>query len=277
MELTLQSDLPRRTLRTRRFNPETTGIFLRVLRVLRGEHDTRPSIRYQIAVAAAIAGAMVASHYSRLGLTLTHYDARGHLVVARRIADSITPGWQQIGAVWLPLPHLLNAIPVQVDLFYRSGASAVALSVAAFAVATGSIASIVLTLTQSSLAAIAAAAVFALNPNVLYLQSTPMTEPLLMALTTMGVAMLIEWCLTTPGGAELAPPTDNSAGHRDHPVAGADDPVAGRASSAPTGEAIGWIFALACMTRYEAWPITACALTAAAWTLHRRGTPWAAA
>ena len=85
---------------------------------------------------------MVASHYSRLGLTLTHYDARGHLVVARRIADSITPGWQQIGAVWLPLPHLLNAIPVQVDLFYRSGALAVALSVAAFAVATASITSI---------------------------------------------------------------------------------------------------------------------------------------
>ncbi len=25
-------------------------------------------------------------------------------------------GWQQIGAVWLPLPHLLNAIPVQIDL-----------------------------------------------------------------------------------------------------------------------------------------------------------------
>jgi len=247
---------------------------------------------------------MVASHYSRLGLTLTHYDARGHLVVARRIADSITPGWQQIGAVWLPLPHLLNAIPVQVDLFYRSGASAVALSVAAFAVATASIASIVLTLTQSSLAAIAAAAVFALNPNVLYLQSTPMTEPLLMALTTMGVAMLIEWCLTTPVGAELArpdaelfSPTDNSAGPQDNSVArrdnvaagddnsvpggdypaGGDYPVAGRASSAPTGEAIGWTFALACMTRYEAWPITACALTASAWTLHRRGTPWVAA
>jgi hypothetical protein len=241
---------------------------------------------------------MVASHYSRLGLTLTHYDARGHLVVARRIADSITPGWQQIGAVWLPLPHLLNAIPVQVDLFYRSGASAVAISVAAFAVATVSIASIVLTLTESSLAAIAAAAVFALNPNVLYLQSTPMTEPLLMALTTLGVAMLVEWCLTTPVGAELArpnaelfSPTDNSAGPQDNSVArrdnvaagddnsvaGADDRVAGRASSAPTGEAIGWIFALACMTRYEAWPITVCAIAAAAWTLHRRGMSWIAA
>ena len=64
-----------------------------------------------IALAAAVGGALVAWHYHTLGLTLSHYDARGHLIVARRIADSITPGWQQIGAVWLPLPHLLNAIP----------------------------------------------------------------------------------------------------------------------------------------------------------------------
>ena len=85
-----------------------------------------------IAVAAFVGGAIAAWHYHRLGLTLMHYDARGHLVVARRIFDSITPGWQQIGAVWLPLPHLLNAVPVQIDRLYRSGASAVAISVVSF-------------------------------------------------------------------------------------------------------------------------------------------------
>src|SRR5207247_8166749 len=65
---------------------------------------------------------------------------------------------------------------------------------------------------------------------------------------------------------------DNVAAGDDHSVPGGEYPMAGRASSAPTGEAIGWIFALACMTRYEAWPITACALTAAVWTLHGRST-----
>ena len=35
-------------------------------------------------------------------------------------------------------------------------------------------------LTGSRCAAVAGAAVFALNPNVLYLQATPMTEPLLL-------------------------------------------------------------------------------------------------
>ena len=194
-----------------------------------------------MALVAACVGSSVAWHYHRLGLTLSHYDARGHLVVARRIVDSITPGWQQIGAVWLPLPHLLNAIPVQADLFYRTGASAVAISIASYAIAAGAIAWIVLALTESIVAAAAGAAVFALNPNVLYLQSTPMTEPLLLATTTVAVAMMMAW-----------------------------------SRAALPGCYVGWAFAIACLTRYEAWPVTISALLAAGWTRWRRGQPLAA-
>src|SRR3954447_16030166 len=103
-----------------------------------------------VAAIAALEGTGVAIRYHQLGLTLSHYDARGHLVVARRIFDSVTPGWQQLGAVWLPLPHLLNAGPVQIDAFYRTGASAVAYSILSFAIATGAIAWIVITLTRSA-------------------------------------------------------------------------------------------------------------------------------
>ena len=107
-----------------------------------------------VGVAAASLGTVAALHYHQRGLTLSHYDSRGHLVVARRVIDSLPPGWQQIGAVWLPLPHLLNLLPVQIDAFFRTGASAVAISIASVAIATGSIASIVLTLTESSAAAL---------------------------------------------------------------------------------------------------------------------------
>src|ERR1700682_5687915 len=127
-----------------------------------------------VAFAAASAGTLTALHDHRLGLTLSHYDARGHLVVARRIVDSITPGWQQIGAVWLPLPHLLNFLPAQIDVLYRTGLTAVAVAITAFAAAAGAIAWIVRRLTGSVAAAAVGAAVFALNPNVLYLQATPM-------------------------------------------------------------------------------------------------------
>jgi hypothetical protein len=194
-----------------------------------------------IAVAAALAGLGVAWWYSRLGLTLTHYDARGHLVVARRIADSITPGWQQVGAVWLPLPHLLNALPVQIDALYRSGASAVALSILSFAAAAAAVAWIVASLTGSWPAAVAGVLVFALNPNVLYLQATPMTEPLLIALCLAAIGLLVSWCRRAATGGF------------------------------PSDRIVGWSFALACLTRYEAWPVTIGGLTAAAWVLWRHG------
>jgi len=208
-------------------------------------------------LAAAVGGAIAAWHYHLLGLTLSHYDARGHLVVARRIIDSITPGWQQIGAVWLPLPHLVNAIPVQLDLFYRTGASAVAISIACYAVTVAAIVWIVRSLTDSTAAACAGAVVFALNPNVLYLQSTPMTEPMLLATATTAVAMLIEWSRKRDSG-----PHDKKAyGHFSTDAA----------EKGPYPFLVGWAFALACLTRYEAWPVTASALAAAAWVRWRRG------
>jgi hypothetical protein len=198
--------------------------------------------------AALAGGAVAALVYHRRGLTLSHYDARGHLIVSRRIIDSITPGWQQIGAVWLPLPHLLNAIPVQIDAFYRNGASAVAISIVSFAIAAAAIAWVVVALTASVPAALAGALVFALNANVVYLQATPMTEPLLLALTCLGVAMLLEWTTSDRG---VLPAVDSHV--------------------------VGAVLALACLTRYEAWPVTYVALATAAWARWRRGEPIGAA
>jgi hypothetical protein len=211
----------------------------------------RHALTGAVAGCAVLGGALVARHYHQLDLTLSHYDARGHLVVARRIFDSLTPGWQQIGAVWLPLPHLLNAVPVQIDLFYRTGASGVAISVAAFAVATAAIAWIIAAITGSVWAAVAGAAVFALNPNVLYLQATPMTEPLLMALTVLSIALLLRWCAGDAGTPAPVSPWRRS-----------------------DGAIAGSVLALACLTRYEAWPVTVSALVAAVWVRWRAGDDW---
>ena len=122
---------------------------------------------------------VAAFHYHRAGLTLAHYDARAHLVVARRVLDSLTPGWQQIGAVWLPLPHLLDVLPVQIDWLYRTGFSGVAISIASMALAAWSLAALLQRTTGDWIGGAVAAALLMLNPDVLYLQSTPMSEPLL--------------------------------------------------------------------------------------------------
>jgi hypothetical protein len=187
----------------------------------------------------ALLGMYAVYFYATSGLTLSHYDAKAHLVVARRILDSLTPGWVQIGAVWLPLPHLINMLPVQIDLLYRSGGFAVALSVLSHALAVSSIAGTVLLLTASPAGAVLAATLFATNPNVLYLQSTPMTEPLLFGLTTLLVWLVVRWMMN----GQLGDST----------------------------RAIGWTMVLACLTRYEAWPVTACVFVASMFAWWRRG------
>lgn len=197
-----------------------------------------------IAVASAAWGSAAAVFYYAVGLSLAHYDAKAHLVVARRILDSLTPGWEQIGAVWLPLPHLLNALPVQVDSFYRTGASATAISVAAFAVAVTALAWLVGRATGAVPAALAAAVVLAANPNLLYLQATPMTESLGAGFMLLGLGLTVRW-------------TD-----RGFP----------RSTWAP-----GLALAAACLTRYEAWPFTATLLVLVGVVLVAHGQAWGAA
>jgi hypothetical protein len=200
-----------------------------------------------IAVAVAVAGAAAAVHYHQLGLTLSHYDARAHLVVARRVLDSLTPGWQQVGAVWLPLPHLLNLLPVQIDWMYRTGASAVAISVLSMAVAAGSLAWIVHRITGSIAGGLTCAALLMLNPDVVYLQSTPMTEPLLFGTTFLAVALIAEWT---------------------RPPSSLPD-FGGTAPRSSLGA--GWACIAAVLTRYEAWPIVASAIGLAWLARIRRG------
>ena len=109
----------------------------------------------RLVTALAIAGGTAAAlYFARHDLTLSHYDARAHLVVARRVTDSLTPGWRQIGALWLPLPHLLNLIPVALWWNYQTGGSAVAWSILTFAAGLGALSGYLQRHTRSTVIAI---------------------------------------------------------------------------------------------------------------------------
>ncbi len=194
-----------------------------------------------LGAASCLAGLAALAHYLRAGLTLAHYDAKAHLVVARRIVDSLTPTWDQIGAVWLPLPHVLNMLPVQIDVFYRTGASAIALSLLSLGITASALAAIVVRLTGSRAGAALGVVLLVWNPSVLYLHATPMTEPLLFATTMMSTWMAVRWVTDT----DLRVP-----------------------------RAFGWWMVAACLTRYEAWPITGALVPLALVARWRRGTPW---
>ena len=60
-----------------------------------------------IAVLLLIIGVLAAAWHHSQGYPLYYGDAESHLGTARRIVDSRTPGYNQIGSPWLPLPHVL--------------------------------------------------------------------------------------------------------------------------------------------------------------------------
>ena len=85
----------------------------------KNDSDPLYTLRYVI-IFAAIVG-LVAQYLSYVnGLVLAYNDSGLHLDVARRIYDSRDPGIvNQIGVVWLPVPHLLLVPFVYFDYFER--------------------------------------------------------------------------------------------------------------------------------------------------------------
>lgn len=134
-----------------------------------------------VIVCVAALSAAAAVLVNRSGWTLDYGDAEAHLNIARRIVDSRTPGFDQIGTVWLPLPHLLMLPFVGADALWQSGLAGAIPAAACFVAAAVFLFAAARRAFRSSAAAFAALGLFALNPNLLYLQATPMTEPVFLA------------------------------------------------------------------------------------------------
>jgi hypothetical protein len=146
----------------------------------KGVSDSAVPVALCFFASAAVMAAAIFYFY-RTGRTLAFGDAEAHLAIARRIVDSRTPGWSQIGTTWLPLPHLLMIPLVRNDFLWTTGLAGAIPSGACMAVAATFLFAAVRRLLASTSGAVAAVAVFLLNPNTLYLGSTPMTEPVFFA------------------------------------------------------------------------------------------------
>ena len=127
------------------------------------------------------------------GLGIAYNDARSHLDISRRVVENLTPGFSQLGSVWLPLPHILATLTIWNDFMWHSGLSGAIQSMVSF-VATGVLIYKILGLMNvGTFGRIAGVIVFVLNLNILYMQSTAMTELLLLGTMTASVYELIQW------------------------------------------------------------------------------------
>ena len=169
------------------------------------------------------------------------WDSQAHLDIARRVTDSTTPGLQMLGTVWLPIPHLLLLGPVQVDRWWWSGVAGGVVGIAALVVSALALHDILRRRTADVRWALLGTAVLALNPSLLYLQGTAMTEPVLLAFLVAATALLDRWI---------------------------------DSGSTRTLVGAGTLTALAAGSRYDGWFFAAVAACAVAVVSHRRGRPW---
>jgi hypothetical protein len=191
-----------------------------------------------LALLATCASLFAFLYYLRHGDVLLYGDAVAHINIARRVFDSRTPGLLQFGTVWLPLPHLLM-LPFIISLHsWQTGAGGSVPSMAAYVLGVVGMFRLVRSATSfnlppdgnSRVAAWIAAGIYAANPNLLYLQSTAMTE-----------ALYLAWFLwTLVHFAEFVQQTAFPA----------PQPESGASSSLLK---CGLCIAGACLTRYDGW------------------------
>jgi len=140
----------------------------------------------------AVALGSLAFFYTQ-GLTDLYGDALAHMEGARRIFDSLTPGLGASGSVWLPLFHLLAAPLAINNHLWRTGLAGSMVSIAALCGAAWLLFRLGLEMNGSLAAGLVALAGVLLCPNMLYLASTPMTEPLAILWSILAVYALFRF------------------------------------------------------------------------------------
>ncbi len=127
------------------------------------------------------------------GLGLSYNDARSHLDIGRRVVEGLKPGLAQLGSVWLPLNHLLMIPLIWQDTLWHTGLAGAFWSMLAFVGTAVLITRYLKLLGVGWLGQLVGATIFIANLNVLYLQSTAMTELLLLFTMLAGCYYLLHY------------------------------------------------------------------------------------
>ncbi len=146
---------------------------------------------FAVLVSATVASLITAWGWRNNAL-LNYGDAVAHSHIARHIFDCRFHSIGEFGSVWLPLPHILMLPFVQVYAWWANGVAGLIPSALAYLAGCVGLYRIARRWLEPAAAALALA-FFALNPNLLYLQTTAMTEPLFLCEMIWAVSWLVQW------------------------------------------------------------------------------------
>ena len=174
--------------------------------------EIRPATReetFPIALAAVLLSFIALLISFSRGYVLLYGDAVAHLGIARRILDSRNPGLVQLGGPWLPLPHLLMLPFVQKMEWWQNGLAGAWPSLICYIFSVAGLYRLARRIMVPRWA-LAATAFYALNPNLLYLATTAMTEPLFLALFLWTTLLTVE-CVAALQAAKVSPAKTQAA------------------------------------------------------------------
>src|SRR5579859_1156928 len=108
--------------------------------------------------------------YSR-GLSNLYGDGLAHVEGARRLIDSLTPGYLEIGSAWLPLFHILAAPFAQNTFLWKTGLAGSLISAGAFIVTAWFLFRLSLEMSRNIGAGVLSLAIFLACPSMDFLAS----------------------------------------------------------------------------------------------------------
>jgi len=176
------------------------------------------------------------------GYLLLYGDAVAHLGIARRILDTRNPGLIQLGGVWLPLPHLLMLPFVQKMEWWQNGLAGAWPSLLCYVLSVPGFYRLARRMVAAPWALVATA-FYGLNPNLLYLSTTAMTEPLYLAILIWATLLTME-CVAEIRAGRIGPVNRKLI-------------------------ALGVLILAAVFTRYDGWIFGAAVWCVVAWNLFR--------
>ena len=202
---------------------------------------------FPIALAAVVLGFVSFVVCYTHGYLLLYGDAVAHLGIARRIFDSRNPGLAQLGGVWLPLPHLLMLPFIGTMEWWQNGLAGAWPSLGCYILGVIGLYRLARRV-MTPRWALVATMFYGLNPNLLYLATTAMTEPLFLA-ELIWLTLLTMECV------------DAVKAERD-----------GRVARLMLG--IGMLIVATVFTRYDGWIVGAAVWCVITWSLSRSRAMW---
>ncbi len=157
-----------------------------------------------IAILAALIALAVAAYLVPNGWGLAYSDAQSHLTIARRLFDTRSPiDISALGTVWLPIPHLLLAPFALFTWAWHTGWAAAFLGAGCLGITASGLYRAAARWGAGRAARLVTVAAAVLNPTMLYVTSTALTEPVLIAAMAACLAGLANFAnrsrLSSPG------------------------------------------------------------------------------